>query len=83
MTSWIAARGARCVDALVNSITSHIQPDAWDNNGGPGSITRIEGNLVVSQKRDVHEEIHHLLAQLRAALPKGSPSKTPAAQPRR
>ena len=57
------------VDALVNSITSNIQPDAWNYNGGPGSITRIEGTLVVSQKRDVHEEIHRLLAQLRAELP--------------
>ena len=54
-------------DSLIDLIVQTIQPDSWDANGGPGSITRFQNNLslVISQKQDVHEEIGDLLAQLR------------------
>ena len=64
--------GRRNWGPLMNTIKSTIQPDAWDDNGGPGSIQPfIVGSLlVISQKRDVHDEIRDLLAQLRAELPR-------------
>ncbi|HVU88269.1 MAG TPA: hypothetical protein VHD36_13195 [Pirellulales bacterium] len=65
-------RGPRrsVIDNLINTITSIVQPDTWDDNGGPGSITRVASTLVISQKYDVHKEIKELLAMLRAELPK-------------
>ncbi len=54
-------------DSLIDLIVQTIQPESWDANGGPGSVTRFPNNLslVISQKQDVHEEIADLLAQLR------------------
>ena len=54
-------------DSLIDLIVQTIQPDSWDANGGPGSVTRFPNNLslVISQKQDVHEEIADLLAELR------------------
>ncbi len=45
---------------LIDLITSTIQPDSWQDQGGPGSIDPFRGLLVVSQKLDVHEEIQAL-----------------------
>ncbi len=54
-------------DSLLELITSTVQPQTWDQVGGPGSIASFETNLsvVVSQTQDVHEEIADLLEQLR------------------
>jgi general secretion pathway protein D len=54
-------------DSLIDLITSTVHPSTWDSVGGPGTITRFEGNLsiVVSQTQDVHEEVADLLEQLR------------------
>ena len=54
-------------DALIELITATIQPNTWDEVGGPGSVKEFETNLslVVSQTQDVHEEIVDLLEQLR------------------
>ena len=78
-------RGPRrqAIDPLIATITSTIQPDSWDDNGGPGSISRVASTLVISQKRDVHTEIQDLLVQLRAQLPKKPvPDATTDASPR-
>ncbi|HVU88270.1 MAG TPA: hypothetical protein VHD36_13200 [Pirellulales bacterium] len=52
---------------LMNLITSTIQPNTWDDNGGPGSIQPFlaTGSLVFSQKQDVHIEVAELLTKLR------------------
>lgn len=57
---------------LMNMITSTIQPDSWDDNGGPGSIQPFTkgGLLIISQKRDVHAEIRELLVDMRAEMAK-------------
>jgi hypothetical protein len=57
-------------DGLIETITSTIQPDSWDDNGGPGSISRVVSTLVIAQKWDVHKELRDLFAMLRAELPK-------------
>jgi hypothetical protein len=57
-------------DNLINTITDTIQPDTWEDNGGPGSISRVASTLVIAQKYDVHKELQELFAMLRAELPK-------------
>ena len=54
---------------LIDLITSTIQPDSWQDQGGPGSIDPFRGLLVVSQKLDVHEEIQRD-SRLRLVLPR-------------
>jgi type II secretory pathway component GspD/PulD (secretin) len=62
-------------DGLIETITSTIQPDSWDDNGGPGSISRVASTLVIAQKWDVHKELRDLFAMLRAELPKRAPTE--------
>jgi hypothetical protein len=52
---------------LMNTITNTIQPDSWDDNGGPGSVQpfAVGDLLIISQKRDVHEEIAELFVKIR------------------
>ena len=55
---------------VMRIITNTIQPDSWNDNGGPGSIDVFPPGkgLVVSQKYDVHEEIDELFVKLRGVL---------------
>jgi hypothetical protein len=55
---------------LIDVVVATVQPDSWDESGGPGSIMPLAGVLVVSQKLDCHEETADLLAALRLQLPK-------------
>jgi hypothetical protein len=57
------------MDDLVDLVTSTIKPTTWDGVGGPGSIARAAGMLVISQTQEVHEEIESLLANLRVVTP--------------
>ncbi len=54
-------------DTLIELIETTIEPDTWEEVGGPGAIDGFPGNLslVVSQTQDVHEKIRDLLEQLR------------------
>src|SRR4029078_6829366 len=54
-------------DSLIELITTTIDPDSWDDVGGPGSIAEFATNLslVISQTQEVHDKIDRLLAQLR------------------
>ncbi|WP_425616826.1 hypothetical protein NA78x_000486 [Anatilimnocola sp. NA78] len=54
-------------DPLIELITSTIEPDSWQDVGGPGSVSGFDTNLslVVSQRQDIHERIADLLEQLR------------------
>jgi len=56
-------------DAIIETITSVVAPSSWDSNGGAGSIApyQASGSLVVSQTREVHEQIAMLLDMLRVA----------------
>jgi general secretion pathway protein D len=53
--------------AIIDLITETVEPESWDDWGGPGSISEFEGNLslVIRQTEDVHNEIAELLQQLR------------------
>ena len=54
-------------DSLIDLITTTIEPQSWDQVGGPGSIGAFENAsaLVISQTDDVHRAIEPLLLKLR------------------
>jgi general secretion pathway protein D len=54
-------------DGLIELITKTIEPESWDEVGGPGSMKPSASNLslVITQTQDVHERIADLLDQLR------------------
>ena len=54
-------------DTLIETITSVVAPDTWDEVGGAGAIESFPASraLVVSQVRSVQRDVRALLAQLR------------------
>lgn len=54
-------------DSLIELITTTVEPDSWEELGGPGSVAPFATNLslVVSQTQEVHDRLADLLAQLR------------------
>ena len=58
-------------DKLLEFIVQTIAPDSWDQAGGSGVIKPFptNGSLVVSQTREIHEQIAELLKQLRDIKP--------------
>ena len=57
---------------ITELIQCNVQPDTWDNVGGPRSIAHhMVGHskvLVVSQTQDAQEEVVAFLRELRAAI---------------
>ena len=54
-------------DTLIDTITTTVEPDSWDDVGGPGTIAEypVVGALVISQTTEIHEQVEKLLASLR------------------
>ncbi len=52
---------------LIDTITTTVMPDSWDEVGGPGSAADFKGLLTVSQTQEVHEQIESLLNMLHKA----------------
>jgi hypothetical protein len=52
-------------DPLIDLITSTVEPDSWQDVGGPGSINGFDSSLVFSQRREIHQRIEALLSTLR------------------
>jgi hypothetical protein len=73
-------------ETLAKMIRFCVQPTTWDEVGGPGSI--VGGTfgtakvLVVSQTRDVHEEVEFLLQQIREVVRKMPGDGKPPFRPR-
>lgn len=60
------ARRAELVKAFQVLITDTIARDSWHDNGGDvGMIRELAGQLIVTQTPEIHQQIGHLLAQLR------------------
>jgi general secretion pathway protein D len=57
----------RRTEELAVLVTSSVRPDSWDDYGGPGNIRGFNGLFVVSQTRDVHEQVERVLDMLRQA----------------
>ena len=67
--------GRQYFDELIGLITTNVQPDSWDEVGGPATVCELgsTSSLVISQTREPHDEIIRLLAGLRqAALAAGA-----------
>lgn len=60
----------RTEDGLIELVTTTIEPDTWDSNGGEGALaySPAGGLLVVDQTYVVHRKIEHLLNVLLAAI---------------
>ncbi len=54
-------------DPLIHLIVSVVEPESWDESGGPGKIVPMEKTLsvVVRQTRRVHAQIRIVLDELR------------------
>jgi len=68
----LGLKGGRVVvdyDTLIQAITSTIDSDTWEENGGYGSLEPVSGSgaLVVSQTRRVHRQVEAFLAAVREA----------------
>lgn len=62
--------GLTSEDGLTELLTAHLEPNSWDELGGPGSLACFRGLLVVSQADRVHALVEDLLTQLeRHCLP--------------
>ncbi len=59
--------GVADYESLIDCITTTIDPDCWDDVGGPGSISQFDnaGVLIISQTWEVHQKIGPLLNSLR------------------
>ena len=68
-------------DALIEVITTSIEPDTWDQVGGDGSIAAAPfagaEMLAISTAYEVHREIEQLLEQMRAIAKKKGDGKLP------
>jgi hypothetical protein len=71
-------------DSLLNTITSTVRPDSWEEVGGPGSIrpyrTRRMRVIVVAQTYTAHKQVSALLTEL---AKHGGSRPLPAAKIRR
>ncbi len=59
--------GVADYEPLIDVITTTIDPDSWEDVGGPGAISEFDnaGVLIIAQTRDVHQKIGKLLNSLR------------------
>ncbi len=66
-----AEGGGVCADfdPLVDMLTSTLEPDSWQDVGGPAGINGHDNSrtLIVSQRRDIHQKIEGTLTTLRRA----------------
>jgi hypothetical protein len=59
-------------DSLIELITTTVEPDSWDEVGGPGTIAEMGDRwLVVSQTEDIQQKVQRTLARVRALLEPG------------
>jgi hypothetical protein len=64
-------------DSLIELVTTTIDPDTWDEVGGPGPIRAYQGTLVIGQTQRMHAKITRLLAALRESRAKQDAGAAP------
>jgi hypothetical protein len=58
-------------EKLIDVIRATVEPDSWDEVGGPGSVEAIAGGwLLVAQTQEAHEHLLEFLNQLRHDVPR-------------
>lgn len=61
--------------AFVGVVVGNVDPETWNEVGGPGSASVYNGLLVVRQTEEVHSKIVELLELMRQSLREGTPSR--------
>ena len=56
----------RDIDELIDTIMSTVDPESWDDVGGPGSIACFGGLLLIRQLPETHARIDDLLDTIRS-----------------
>lgn len=51
--------------SLIDTIQEIIQPDSWEESGGPGRISAIGATILISAKDEVHDQVDELLEVFR------------------
>ena len=64
----------REIDDLVTVIQEVIAPQTWAETGGTGAAREFGNSIVISQTRDIHEQIAKLLKTLRMARKQQTPT---------
>lgn len=59
--------GGYNIDDLTELLSIAVDPDSWDDVGGPGSISEFKGLVVIYQTPTVHEKVEGLLNMLHKA----------------
>lgn len=54
-------------DALIDLMTTNVDPESWQEVGGPGSVSAYHGLIVVTQTARTHKKIERVLDMLREA----------------
>ncbi|MCC9609586.1 hypothetical protein LOC68_04475 [Blastopirellula sp. JC732] len=54
-------------DSVIQLITTTVEPESWEELGGPGSIQPLNGGVVVAQTDEIHYRIARLFGALRRA----------------
>lgn len=49
------------MNQLIEAITTIVEPDSWDENGGNGTMTRLGGSLLIRQTAAVQSKIQSFL----------------------
>lgn len=53
------------VDGLLDIIRTTVAPDSWREAGGDGALRELNGQLIVYNTSDAHQQVRDLLSQLR------------------
>ncbi len=56
------------MDDLINAITSTVEPESWDEVGGPGSISAIGGALAIRQTQAIQSQVKSFLEELQREI---------------
>ncbi|HZL90055.1 MAG TPA: hypothetical protein VFB96_16930, partial [Pirellulaceae bacterium] len=68
----IEGSGPPDFDSLIELVTTTVEPESWDEVGGPGTISEMGDRwLVVSQTQENQQKVQRLLARVRAILEPG------------
>lgn len=56
-------------DTWIEVLSVVIEPDSWDNVGGPGEIVPVPGALIIRQTHRAHERLRQFFDKLHKDLP--------------
>jgi hypothetical protein len=62
-------------EKIVHALTSTVVADAWEDKGGPCSVSAVDHVLMVSATENVHEEVDRFMVMLEDAFSKRKTGK--------